>query len=88
MHNTLNQDLSNKIPRVKKDFILKNASTSKYLLHSYLEDFTNIEGDWNSEMILDRAEAIANECYAKIFAIGEGVNFPKISDNYLDKFKK
>jgi len=88
MHNTLNQDLSNKIPRVKKDFILKNASTSKYLLHSYLEDFTNIEGDWNSEMILDRAEAIANECYSKIFAIGESVNFPKISDNYLDKFKK
>ena len=88
MHNTLNQDLSNKIPRVKKDFIVKNNGTTKYILHSYLQDFISIESEWNSDMIQVRAEALAKECYSKIFAIGDSVNFPKISDNYLDGFKK
>ena len=87
MHNTLNQDLSNKIPRMKRDFIIKNMTSSKYLLHEYLEDFTSKEDDWNSGMIAERGEALADECYSKVFAIGSGANFPKISDNYLDKFK-
>jgi hypothetical protein len=86
MHNTLNQDLSNRTPRRKKEFILKNNS-SKYLLFRYLEDFTKYEKDWDVGAIEDRAKKLADECYLNVFRIGEASNFPKISDNYLEKFK-
>lgn len=87
MHNTLNQDLSNQIPTKKQKFIIENIASSKYVLHKYLEDFTNKESEWNSETINQRAIDLADECYKKVFAIGSGVNFPKISDNYLENFK-
>lgn len=87
MHNTLNQDLSNKTPIRKKEFILKNNSSQKYFLHRYLEDFTKYEKDWDYQAIEDRAEKLADECYSNIFGIGEALNFPKISENYLEKFK-
>ena len=87
MHNTLNQDLSNKIPTRKKEFISKNNSSQKYFLHRYLEDFTKYEKDWDAKAIEDRAKKLADECYLNVFGIGEALNFPKIADNYLEKFK-
>lgn len=59
----------------------------KYFLHRYLEDFTKYEKDWDAKAIEDRAKKLADECYLNVFVIGEASNFPKISDNYLEKFK-
>lgn len=87
MHNTLNQDLSNKVPKKKKEFILENSSSQKYFFHKYLEDFTNVSDIWDSDKIEERSAALANECYSEVFGIGDGLNFPKISDNYIEKYK-
>ena len=45
------------------------------------------EEDWDAEAIEGRAKKLADECYLNVFGIGEALNFPKIPDNYLEKFK-
>jgi len=46
--------------------------------------------DWSQSHVDDLWEDLkyylAKECYEKIFAIGENVNFPKITDQVIEKF--
>jgi len=85
-HNTLNQLLSNKIPRVKEVIVKENKNSQNLIINNYLEDFFIDNGIWTSDEIINRSKNLAKECYEKIFAIGENVNFPKITDQVIEKF--
>ena len=86
IHNTLNQELSNKIPKVKQKFLKDSQKSQKYIINSYFKDFYIEESMWDANDIKNRSRSLAKECYEKVFAIGEGYSFPKISKQYLEKF--
>ncbi len=86
IHNTLNQQLSNKTPKAKQKFLEDNQGSQEYIINKYFEDFYKEDSLWGFEDIQNRSESLAKECYEKVFSIGEGASFPKITNQYLEKF--
>ena len=86
IHNSLNQELSNKIPKVKQKFLEDNSKSQKFIISSYFKDFYKKDSLWDAKDIENRSKSLAKECYEKVFSIGDSFNYPKISKQYLEKF--
>jgi uncharacterized protein with ParB-like and HNH nuclease domain len=67
---------------------VKFSEENQRLLRDGKEEAIGENLPWDTECILKRTQELSSECYESIFAVGGASNFPSISSNMLNNFKK